>query len=429
MKILVIGSGGREHAIVWKLAQSPLAEKIYCAPGNAGIAEIAECVSIGVDKFPELIAFAKEKNIDLTVVGPEGPLVAGIVDAFEEQGLTVLGPKKYAAQLEGSKSFAKEFMRKYSVPTAQYRMFTRDQVITAKEYVAGSRLPLVIKADGLAAGKGVLICNTVNEALNGVAEVFEENVFGGAGDSMVIEEFMRGEEASVFALCDGERYVTFAPAQDHKRIGNDDAGKNTGGMGAFAPAKIVDDKSLALVKKEIIERVLNGMKQEGCPYAGFLYCGLMMTEAGPKVVEFNCRLGDPETQVVLPLINDDFAKLCLAAAEKKLPASNAPQKNASAVCVVMASGGYPDKYPTGKEIHGLEKFSGSTNAVVFHAGTKMTDGKIVTAGGRVLGVTAIGEGKDLKETIDLAYAAVGNISFEGEYHRTDIGAKGLRYDR
>jgi phosphoribosylamine--glycine ligase len=428
MKILVIGSGGREHAIVWKLAQSPLAEKIYCAPGNAGIAEIAECVNIGADKFPELIAFAKEKNIDLTVVGPEGPLVAGIVDAFEEQGLTVLGPKKYAAQLEGSKSFAKEFMRKYNVPTAQYRMFTRDQVATAKEYVAGSTLPLVIKADGLAAGKGVLICNNVNEALNGVAEVFEENVFGGAGDSIVIEEFMRGEEASVFALCDGERYVTFAPAQDHKRIGNDDAGKNTGGMGAFAPAKIVDEKSLAFVKKEIIERVLNGMKQEGCPYAGFLYCGLMMTETGPKVVEFNCRLGDPETQVVLPLIDDDFAKLCLAAAEKKLPASNAPQKNATAVCIVMASGGYPDKYPTGKEIHGLEKFSGSANAVVFHAGTKMTDGKIVTAGGRVLGVTAIGEGKDLKETIELAYAAVSNISFEGEYHRTDIGAKGLRYD-
>ncbi|HET7153067.1 MAG TPA: phosphoribosylamine--glycine ligase, partial [Candidatus Kapabacteria bacterium] len=370
-----------------------------------------------------------EKNIGLTVVGPEVPLVAGVVDAFEEQGLTALGPKKFAAQLEGSKSFAKEFMRKYNVPTAQYRMFTRDQVVTAKEYVAGSTLPLVIKADGLAAGKGVLICNNVNEALNGVAEMFEENVFGGAGDSIVIEEFMRGEEASVFALCDGERYVTFAPAQDHKRIGDDDTGKNTGGMGAFAPAKIVDEKSLTFVKKEIIERVLNGMKQEGCPYTGFLYCGLMMTEAGPKVVEFNCRLGDPETQVVLPLIDDDFVKLCLAAAEKKLLSNNVNQKNATAVCVVMASGGYPDTYPTGKQIHGLEKFSSSKDAVAFHAGTKKVDGKIVTSGGRVLGVTAIGRGKDLKETIALAYAAVGKISFEGEYHRTDIGAKGLRYDR
>lgn len=258
--------------------------------------------------------------------------------------------------------------------------------------------------------------------------MFGENIFGAAGDSIVIEEFMRGEEASVFALCDGERYVTFAPAQDHKRIGDGDTGKNTGGMGAFAPARIVDSTLRARVKKEIIEPVLDGMKREGCPYAGFLYCGLMITDVGPKVVEFNCRLGDPETQVVLPLIDSDFAQLCFEAAERKLTVKNVSQKNETAVCIVMASGGYPDAYSSGKEIFGLDKFSGETQTVVFHAGTKFSGDKVVTAGGRVLGVTAIGENKNLGETINSAYDAIKKISFDGEYHRTDVGQKGLKYE-
>ena len=433
MNVLVIGSGGREHVIVWKVAQSPHVTKLYCAPGNAGTAAIAENVAINAMDFAGLAAFAINNAIDLTIVGPDDPVAAGIVDMFEAEGLTVLGPRKYAAQLESSKSFAKEFMQRYDIPTAAYKKFTREQADLALAYINDAPLPIVIKADGLAAGKGVLICQTRDEARTAIQEIFVNDKFGGAGNTIVVEEFMQGEEVSVFALCDGSRYVTFAPAQDHKRIGDGDTGKNTGGMGTFAPARIIDDKSLARIKKEIIEPVLAGMQKDGCPYTGFLYCGLMMTVDGPKVVEFNCRFGDPEAQVVLPLIDYDFSELCMSAAKKNLvinnTANSAPQKDATAVCVVLASNGYPDAYETGKEISGLEKFSHDGDIVAFHAGTKIVDGKVVTSGGRVLGVTAICEKKSLQATIDRAYEGVGQISFKGMYYRHDIGQKGLKYEQ
>lgn len=421
MNILVIGSGGREHALVWKLKQSPLAGRIVCAPGNAGIARDAECVAIAASDIPALLAFAREHHIDLTVVGPENPLVAGIVDAFVDAGLKIVGPRAYAAQLEGSKDFAKAFMQRHGVPTAAYRSFTRDQHDAARAFVRSHPVPVVVKADGLAAGKGVVVAATNDEAVAAIDAMFGENIFGDAGATVVVEEFLVGEEASVFAMCDGTDYITFAPAQDHKRVGDGDTGKNTGGMGAFAPASIVTPQILAQVQRAVIEPVLRGMREEGCPYTGFLYCGLMIGPDGPRVVEFNARMGDPETQVVLPLIDGDFAALCLACAEGRIASVPVSQKNASAVCIVMASQGYPDAYASGKIIAGLDAVA--EPAVVFHAGTKISDGRIVTAGGRVLGVTAIGEGKSLKETIELAYAAVSHITFDGAFYRHDIGAK------
>lgn len=426
MRVLVVGSGGREHAIAWKLNQSPRVTKIFCAPGNAGIANVAECVAISATDVPALLKFAVDHAIDLTVVGPETPLVAGIVDTFLHAGLKIVGPKKYAAQLEGSKQFAKAFMRRHGIPTAAYQTFTHDKMDSALLYLATHELPVVIKADGLAAGKGVVVAATRAEAFAAVESMLSERTFGDAGATIVIEEFLVGEEASVFAMCDGKNYVTFAPAQDHKRIGDGDTGKNTGGMGAFAPARIVTPQLLEQVKHEVIEPVLRGMKEEGCAYTGFLYCGLMIGPDGPKVVEFNCRLGDPETQVVLPLLDCDFAELCVACAEGRIGEVAVSEKHMTAVCVVMAAKGYPDAYQSGAEISGLEKFSADEHSVVFHAGTKFNDGKIMTAGGRVLGVTAMGE--TLPQTITYAYAAVRKISFKGATWRKDIGEKGMKYE-
>ncbi|MFA6469816.1 MAG: phosphoribosylamine--glycine ligase [Bacteroidota bacterium] len=422
MNVLVIGSGGREHAIVWKLKQSPKVTKIYCAPGNAGIAEIAECVPIKAEDIYGMAQFAQTNSIDLTVVGSEAPLVKGIVDLFEERGLKIFGPSKAAAQVEGSKMFLKHFLRRNHIPTAHYATFNNTQLENAQQYVKNSKPPYVIKTDGLAAGKGVAICPTAEDAINVLKEYFQEKVFGDAGDNIVIEEFMEGEEASVFAMCDGEQYVLLASAQDHKRIGDGDTGKNTGGMGAYAPASVVTKEILTCVENEIIKPTLAGMKAEGYPYKGCLYVGLMITSDGPKVVEFNCRLGDPETQAVMPLIESDPFDLFYACAAGTVSSYPMKLKDSSAVCIVLASKGYPDAYVTGKAVSGLD--DASVDAVVFHAGTKSVNGTTVTAGGRVFGVTSLGNG--LKETIDQTYAAVKKISFEGMYYRNDIGKKGLR---
>ncbi len=422
MNVLVIGSGGREHAIVWAVKKSPLVSKIYCAPGNAGIASIAECVPLKADEHEQLKTFAQKHSIDLTIVGSEGPLVAGIVDLFMESGLSIFGPGKAAARIEGSKIFLKDFLARHSIPTAEYRTFNESEYDDALRYVTSSAPPFVIKTDGLAAGKGVTICVTTTEAIMTLKDYFQNHRFGAAGSNIVIEEFMTGEEASVFAMCDGNSYVLLPSAQDHKRIGNGDTGKNTGGMGAYAPAPVVTDEILARVKKEIIEPTLAGMQIEGFPYRGCLYVGLMVTAEGPKVVEFNCRLGDPETQAVLPLIESDPFKLFQACAEGNVSEYTLTLKPSSSVCVVTASEGYPDEYQSGKKIEGIEE--AETDAVVFHAGTSVNNNVLVTSGGRVLGVTAVGP--DLKSAIETTYNAVSKIRYDGIYYRNDIGSKGLQ---
>jgi len=427
MNVLVIGSGGREHALVWKLRQSPKVREIYCAPGNAGIGGIAELVKINVDDIDGLFQFAKKKKIDLTVVGPETPLVKGIVDLFEKNGMRIFGPSKYASQLEGSKVFAKNFMKKHNIPTASYTTFARSEYADAQKYIMKHAAPLVLKADGLAAGKGAVVCQSTGDALNTLQDFFEKRTFGESGNNVVVEEFMSGEEASVFVVTDGTEYRLLQPAQDHKQILDGDKGKNTGGMGAYAPAPVVTGAVLRQVEKEIIRPTLDGMRADGKPYKGCLYVGLMMTPAGPKVVEFNCRLGDPEAQVVLPLLETDLFDLLLACSNGTLRSVELRHHAASAVCVVMASRGYPDSHETGKPIAGLENISPETGVVVFHAGTKIEKGKVVSSGGRVLGVTAIGYGHDLEGTISSAYSAVKTISFDGAYYRSDIGQKGLKH--
>jgi len=422
MKVLVVGSGGREHAIVWRLKQSAAVTELFCAPGNAGIAEIASCVPIKADDIYGLAQFGQTNGIDLTVVGSESPLVKGIVDLFNERGLKIFGPSKAAAQVEGSKMFLKHFLKRHNIPTAKYQTFNQSEFENALKYIRSTSAPYVIKTDGLAAGKGVAICQTADEAVQTVKEYFQDGIFGDAGNNIVIEEFMVGEEASVFAICDGENYVLLSSAQDHKQILDGDKGKNTGGMGAYAPAPIVTDAILAQVEREIIRPTLAGMKSEGYPYKGCLYVGLMITKEGPKVVEYNCRLGDPETQVLMPLIESDPYELFHASATGTIASYSLKLKNKSAVCVVMASKGYPDDYETGKEVSGIADAE-KDGAVVFHAGTKSVNGKTVTAGGRVFGVTTIGSG--LQNTIEKTYDAVKKISFDGAYFRTDIGKKGL----
>lgn len=422
MNVLIVGSGGREHAIAWSVKQSSKVEKIFCAPGNAGISEIADCIPIKADDIQGLALFAEANKIDLTIVGSETPLVKGIADVFESKGLTIFGPSKAAAQVEGSKMFLKHFLKRHNIPTAKYQTFNQSEFGKAKRYVMDAFPPHVIKTDGLAAGKGVAICQTADEAISTLREYFEDKVFGDAGDNIVIEEYMEGEEASLFAMCDGEQYVLLSPAQDHKRIGNGDVGKNTGGMGAYAPAPVVTKEILQQVEKEIIQPTLKGMKTEGYPYKGCLYVGLMITKDGPKVVEYNCRLGDPETQVVLPLLESDPFDLFYSCATGSVGSYNMKLKQASAVCVVIASQGYPDQYQTGKVIHGLDISPDGT--IVFHAGTKKDHGTFVTAGGRVFGVTTVGS--DLRSAINTAYTAVKKISFDGAYFRTDIGMKGLQ---
>lgn len=427
MNVLIIGSGGREHAFAWKLKQSPKVSKIYCAPGNAGIAEIAELVPLKVDDIDGLFQFAKKKRIDLTVTGPEVPLVKGIVDLFEKHGMRIFGPGKYAAQLEGSKVFAKEFMKRHRIPTAAYATFNRAEYSKAQQHLTANAAPIVLKADGLAAGKGAVVCQSTGEALTVLRECFEKDMFGEAGNTIVVEEFMKGEEASIFALTDGTHYKLLQPAQDHKQILDGDKGKNTGGMGAYAPAPVVSGDLLKRIEKEIVVPTLNGMRAEGKAYKGCLYVGLMMTKEGPKVVEFNCRLGDPEAQVVLPLIDGDLFDILSACASNSLHTIDLRFHEASAVCVVMASRGYPDAYETGKPIEGLDAVLSDDGIVVFHAGTKKENGKTVSSGGRVLGVTAIGYGHDLEGTIAAAYTAVKKITFDGAYYRSDIGIKGLKH--
>ncbi len=420
MKILIIGSGGREHALAWKISQSSRVTKIFCSPGNPGIAELAECLPMKATGLEGLLNFAKSEGIDLTVVGPEQPLAEGVVDVFEKNGLLIFGPTKRAAELEWSKAFAKEFMHRYGIPTAKHMVFAGNEMTKAVQYLATAELPIVLKADGLAAGKGVSVCFSREEAQDALKGM--QKHFNGAGGKIVIEEFLEGEEASLFAICDGKDFITLASAQDHKRVFDGDRGKNTGGMGAYAPAPIVTSDILHEVEEQIIRPTLKGMSEEGRPFKGCLYVGLMITSAGAKVVEYNCRFGDPETQVVLPLYSGDIVDLFEAASKGEI--SSLPQQknfSGSAVCVVLASSGYPDEYPTGIEISGVEELEEMNNVLLFHAGTKMRGASLVTAGGRVLGVTATSS--NLSDAIDDAYRAVGKIFFSGMQYRRDIGKK------
>lgn len=417
MKILIVGSGGREHAIAWKLAQSPLTEKLYCAPGNAGIAEYAQCVNIGAMEFDKLVAFAKEKEIDLTVIGMDDPLVGGIVDAFEAEGLRVFGPRKNAAILEGSKAFSKELMKKYHIPTAAYETF--DDPKKALAYLETAKMPIVLKADGLALGKGVLICQNLEEAKAGVKEIMEDKKFGTAGNQMVVEEFMTGREVSVLSFVDGKTIKIMTSAQDHKRAGDGDTGLNTGGMGTFSPSPFYTPEVDAFCKKYIYQATVDAMAAEDRTFKGIIFFGLMLTEDGPKVLEYNARFGDPETQVVLPRMKTDLVEVFQACIDGTLDQIDLQFEDNAAVCVVMASKGYPVKYEKGFVIRGLENFKDKEGYYVFHAGTKQTDEGIVTNGGRVLGVTA--KGNDLKEARANAYEAVKWIDFDNAFYRHDIG--------
>lgn len=419
MKVLIVGSGGREHAIAWKVAQSKKVDKIYCAPGNAGISEVAECVPIGAMEFDKLVAFAKEKEIDLTVIGMDDPLVGGIVDVFEKEGLRVFGPRKNAAILEGSKAFSKDLMKKYNIPTAAYETFTDPE--KALEYLETAKMPIVLKADGLALGKGVLICQTLEEAKEGVKTLMMDKKFGSAGDEIVIEEFMTGREVSVLSFVDGNIVKIMSSAQDHKRAKDGDQGLNTGGMGNFSPSPFYTKEVDEFCKKYIYQPTVDAMKAEGRPFKGVIFFGLMLTPDGPKVLEYNARFGDPEAQVVLPRLENDIVDVFEACIDGTLDQVDLKFDNDRAtVCVILASDGYPVEYKKGFPIEGLEKFKGKDDYYVFHSGTKFNDkGEIVTNGGRVLGVTATG--KDLKEARKKAYEATEWISFENKYMRHDIG--------
>ena len=417
MKVLVIGGGGREHAIVLSLAKSDRIEKMYCAPGNAGIAEYAECVSIGVMEFEKLVSFAKEKSIDYVVVAPDDPLAAGLVDEFEKAGIRAFGPRANAAIIEGSKAFSKDLMKKYNIPTAAYENF--DDADAALEYLKTAKMPIVLKADGLALGKGVLICNTREEAIDGVKEIMQDKKFGNAGNRMVIEEFMTGREVSVLSFVDGKTIRIMTSAQDHKRAGDGDTGLNTGGMGTFSPSpfftKEIEDRCM----KEIFVPTVEALRAEGREFKGVIFFGLMLTEDGPKVLEYNARFGDPETQVVLPRMKNDLLEVMEACTDGTLDKIELEFEDNAAVCVVLASDGYPVKYEKGFEIKGLDAFKGKDDYFCFHAGSKFADGKIVTNGGRVLGVTA--KGSDLKEARKKAYEATEWVSFDNKYMRHDIG--------
>lgn len=419
MNILIVGSGGREHAIAASAAKSPRADKIYCAPGNAGIAAVAECVPIGAMEFEKLICFAKEKEIDFTIVGMDDPLVGGIVDAFEAEGLRIFGPRKNAAILEGSKAFSKDLMKKYNIPTAAYENFTSAQEALA--YLETAKMPIVLKADGLALGKGVLICNTLEEAKAGVRELMEDKKFGTAGNTIVIEEFMTGREVSVLSFVDGKTIKIMSSAQDHKRAKDGDQGLNTGGMGNFSPSPFYTEEVDAFCWEHIYQATVDAMANEGRPFTGVIFFGLMLTEEGPKVLEYNARFGDPEAQVVLPRMKNDMLEVMEACVDGKLDAIDLQFEDNAAVCVVLASDGYPVSYEKGFEIKGLENFDGKEDYFCFHAGTKLgEDGKIVTNGGRVLGITALGT--DLKEARRKAYEAVEWVDFANRYMRRDIGA-------
>ncbi len=417
MKVLIVGSGGREHAIAWSVAKSKKVDKIYCAPGNAGIAEFAECVAIGAMEFDKLVAFAKAEEIDLTIIGMDDPLVGGVVDEFEKAGLRVFGPRKNAAILEGSKAFSKDLMKKYHIPTAAYENF--DNAEDALQYLETAKMPIVLKADGLALGKGVLICNTLEEAKEGVRSIMLDKQFGSAGNRMVIEEFMTGREVSVLSYVDGKTIKTMTSAQDHKRAKDGDQGLNTGGMGTFSPSPFYTEEVDEFCRKYIYQATVDAMRAEGREFKGIIFFGLMLTADGPRVLEYNARFGDPETQVVLPRMKTDIIEVMEACIDGKLDEVELEFEDNAAVCVVLASDGYPLKYEKGFPIEGLDEFKKHEGYYCFHAGTKFDGEKIVTNGGRVLGVTA--KGKDLKEARANAYAATEWVNFANKYKRNDIG--------
>lgn len=418
MKVLVVGSGGREHAIVTAVAKSPRVDKIYCAPGNAGIAALAECVNIGAMEFDKLLAFAKENAIDFTIIGMDDPLVGGIVDLFEAEGLKVFGPRKNAAILEGSKAFSKDLMKKYHIPTAAYENFTDPEA--ALKYLETAKMPIVLKADGLALGKGVLICETLEEAKAGVKEIMEDKKFGTAGNTMVVEEFMTGREVSVLSFVDGKTVKIMDSAQDHKRAGDGDTGLNTGGMGNFSPSPFYTKEVDEFCQKNIFQPTVDAMAAEGRPFKGVIFFGLMLTPEGPKVLEYNARFGDPEAQVVLPRLKNDIIDVMEACVDGKLDQIDLQFEDRATVCVVLASDGYPVKYEKGFPITGLEKFDSEKDYYCFHAGTKFDEqGRIVTNGGRVLGVTATAD--TLKEACAKAYEATEWVQFDNKYMRHDIG--------
>ena len=433
MKVLVVGKGGREHALTWKISQSPRVTKMFAAPGSPGIGQFAECLDFRVDttineleklrsEINRLRDFAVEERIDLTVVGPEDALTAGIVDRFQEKGLTIFGPTAAAARIESSKSFSKELMVRIGVPTASHQTFV--DIAAALAYVRNQEIPVVIKASGLASGKGAVVARSLEEAEAAIREMMDGSKFGAAGNEVVIEEYMDGEEASMFAIADGRDFVSLVPAQDHKAIFEGDLGPNTGGMGAYAPAPIADRAAVEKVEVSIIRPVLDELARLGSPFCGVLFCGLMFTEKGIKVVEFNCRFGDPEAQVVLPLLQTDLVDLMEAACDGKIGSVRAENSDRAAVCVVLASGGYPDTYSTGLEIRGMDAVEGVPDVFLFHAGTKMEDGHLLTGGGRVLGVTAVD--RTIETAVGQAYKQVDKLDFEGAYCRRDIAYRALR---
>lgn len=417
MKVLIVGSGGREHAIAWAVSKSPKVEKIYCAPGNAGIGTLAECVDISAMELEQLADFAEENKIDLTIVGMDDPLVAGIVDVFEQRGLRVFGPRKNAAILEGSKAFSKDLMKKYNIPTAAYETFDTPEL--AIQYLETSKYPIVLKADGLALGKGVLICKTKEEAIEGVKTLMLDKQFGSAGERIVIEEFLEGREVSVLCFCDGTHILPMTSAQDHKRAKDGDKGLNTGGMGTFSPSPFYTDEVKEFCEKYVYQPSMDAMKEEGRDFIGIMFLGLILTKEGPKVLEYNARFGDPEAQVVLPRMKNDIIDVINACIDGTLDKITLEFENNAAVCVILASDGYPEKYEKGKLIKGLESFDKKENYYIFHAGTKQTEDGIVTNGGRVLGVAA--KGKDLKTARQNAYEAVNWVDFSNKYYRSDIG--------
>lgn len=422
MKVLLVGGGGREHALAWCLRRSPRVSEIYCAPGNGGIAALAKCVPISAENVTLLVTFAKENGIDMTIVGPEAPLVLGIVDAFKREGLKIFGPSREGAALEGSKAFMKDFCRKYDIPTASSETFTDAKA--AKDYIDAHALPIVVKADGLAAGKGVIICNTIEEARTAIDQIMLDRKFGEAGGRVIVEEFLEGEEASFIAICDGNHVLPMATSQDHKAAYDGDEGPNTGGMGAISPAAILDDD----VRQKVMERIMfptaRGMVTEGMPFVGTLYAGLMIKDGEPKLLEFNVRFGDPETQALLMRLKTDIMDIFEAAVSGSLDKIQMRWDKRPAVCVVMASGGYPGGYEKGIPIQGLDSVAESGDRVVFHAGTKLEGGQMLTNGGRVLGVTALGD--DVEGAIANAYDAVKKIGWDGAHYRSDIGGKALK---
>lgn len=423
--VLIIGSGGREHALALKLSQSSSIEKLFCLPGNPGTKQVCRNIELNESSFDEILKLCIDEKIGLVIIGPEQPLVEGLADFLRNKNINVFGPSKYAAQIESSKSFAKQIMKEAGVPTAFYKEYFRKDIQTALDYLKNSDYPIVIKADGLAAGKGVIICEDFEQAKKTIESIFIENIFGQSGEKIVVEEFLSGEETSVFAITDGKDFITLPAAQDHKRIGDNDTGKNTGGMGAYAPTPLIDEKLISEIENKIISPVINKLNEIGNPFIGCLYAGLIITNDGPKVIEFNCRFGDPETQVVLPLLDGDFVELLYSAAIGNLNKNAVSYNGGSSVCVVAASAGYPDSFKKGFEIRGLD--IDDSEIIIYHAGTTEKDGKIFTNGGRVLGVTSVIKENDVIKARQKAYQTLGKIYFDGIYFRNDIANRVIKY--